>query len=192
MRAELVFMGRRVDMARRARRRGLVVAIYAGLVLLIVGSWFLDHWRVTTAYLLFATIAVNRLFLRGQYFGGLIKPFKGKPPRRVFGELSFAFPLVLKLGLYRPEPDESEFRNDERETHQRDRAHYLAYAPLSLGLCLLWLASDWSLHTPKLLTWIPMEQELVVPGLIQVLLVMFLTLPQAILLWTEPDMEDAG
>ena len=36
-----------------------------------------------------------------------------------------------------------------------------------------------------------MEQELLVPGLIQVLLVMFLTLPQAILLWTEPDMEEA-
>jgi hypothetical protein len=93
--------------------------------------------------------------------------------------------------LYRPEPDESEFRNDERETHQRDRAHFLAYAPLSLGLCLLLPASDWSLHTPKPLAWIPMEQELLVPGLIQVLLVMFLTLPQAILLWTEPDMEEA-
>ena len=190
MRAELVLMGRRVDMARRARRRGLVVAIYAGFAGLLVGSWFLDHWRTTGAYLIFATILANRLFLGGQYFGGLIKPFSGKGPRRK-PELSPLFPLQLKFGFYRPEPDESAYRNDERETHQRDRAHYLAYTPLGLGLCGLWLASNWSLHAPRLVSWIPMDKELLAPALIQAMLVMFLTLPQAILLWTEPDMEEA-
>ena len=190
MRAELVLMGRRVDMARQARRRGLVVAIYAGFAALMVGSWFLDHWRTTGVYLIVGTVLANRLFLGGQSFGGLIKPFSGKPPRRT-PELSSIFPLQLRFGFYLPAPDDSEFRNDERETHQRDRAHYLAYTPLSLGLCVLWLASSWSLHVPRLVAWIPMERELLVPGLIQVLVVMFLTLPQAILLWTEPDLEEA-
>ena len=190
MRAELILMGKRVDMARQARRRGLVVVIYAVFATLLIGSWFLDHWRATGIYLLFATIVANRLFLGGQYFGGLIKSFSGRAPRRR-PELSPVFPLALRFGFYHPQPDESEYRNDERETHQRDRAHYLAYAPLGFGLCLLWLASQWSLHAPRLVAWIPMERELLVPGLVQVLLVTFLTLPQAILLWTEPDMEEA-
>ena len=188
MRAELVLMGKRVDMARQARRRTLVVLIYVAFAALITGFWFLDHWGVTGAYLLFATILVNRLFLGGQYFGGLIKPFTGKAPRRT-PELSPVFPLALKFGFYRPQPDESEYRNDERELHQRDRAHYQAYQPLAIALCVLWLLLDWSLHTPRLMAWLPIAPNLLMLGILQAVLVVFLTLPQAILLWTEPDME---
>ena len=43
MRAELVLLGRRVDMSRRARRRGLVVGIYTALAGLLVGMWFVDQ-----------------------------------------------------------------------------------------------------------------------------------------------------
>ena len=78
MRAELVLMGKRVDMAPRTNRRVLVVLIYAAMAALMAGLWMVDGWHVTGVYLVFATILVNRLFLGGYGFGGLIKPSAAK------------------------------------------------------------------------------------------------------------------
>jgi hypothetical protein len=78
MRAELVLMGKRVDMAPRINRRALVVLIYAGLAALMGGLWMLDGWHVTGVCLWIATVLANRLFLGGYGFGGLIKPFSGQ------------------------------------------------------------------------------------------------------------------
>jgi hypothetical protein len=63
MRAELVFLGRRVDMSRRALRRALVVGIYAALTGSLVGLWFADQWRSTGAYILWAAMLACWLFL---------------------------------------------------------------------------------------------------------------------------------
>jgi hypothetical protein len=75
MNAELDFLGKRVDMAPRLNRRTLVVLIYAAMAALMAGLWMVDKWHVTGVYLVFATIFVNRFFLGGYGFGGLIKPF---------------------------------------------------------------------------------------------------------------------
>jgi hypothetical protein len=40
------------------------------------------------------------------------------------------------------------------------------------------------------MSWIPMPPDAIYYGLTLVAIILFLTLPQAILLWTEPDMEE--
>jgi hypothetical protein len=189
MRAELVLLGRRVDMAQRARRRALVVLIYAGLAALFVGMWFADHWHSTGTYVFWAAMLACRLFLGGYYSGGLIKPFTGKGPR----SSAMATPLqLLQLRLYRTLPDEDgrAYQNDERELHQRDRAHYQAYQVVGIAVVVAWIVAYMGMLKPVWLAWIPMTPYQMFYGSTLVTLMIFLTLPQCILLWTEPDMEE--
>jgi hypothetical protein len=189
MNAELYLLGRRIDMAPRVRRRWLVVLIYASLAALMAGFWFLDHWRESLLYLYMAAMVVNSVFLGGTAFGGLIRPFKNKPR----SPYAFKSPLLqnLRWGFYPvPDPDEYDYRNDERELRQRDRAHYQAYRVLIVGLALLWAASIGVISKPAPPVWAPMHAQLLLYGFVVALLVVSLTLPQAILLWSEPDMEE--
>jgi hypothetical protein len=188
MNAELVFFGHRVSMAQRYRRRALVVSIYASLALLMAVLWFTSHWHGTGAYVFWAAIIACRLFLGGNYAGGLVKPFNGAAPR----QNDMPPPLLaLKLRLYQPvlAADESKYRNDEREQHQRDWAHYKAYQTLGVVMCALWALSLQRIVRPELLNGIGMSPDEMYFGLLLIVLTLFLTLPQAILLWTEPDME---
>jgi hypothetical protein len=83
--------------------------------------------------------------------------------------------------------DDSAWRNDERELSRRDLAHYQAYQPTSLALvillCLTAVANrPWS--------WISLPVLLQIAfGVALVATVMYMTLPAAIILWTEPDIE---
>lgn len=187
MRAELVLMGKRIDMAPRANRRSLVVLIYAGMAALMAGLWLLDGWRTTGGYLIFTILFVNQFFLGGYAFGGLIKPFNGKAPHQSDPQPPF---LLLALRVYPPSPEHSEYRSDERELRQRDRAHYQAYQTLAPALAVIWLLASWKLHAPRLLAWIPVSADVMLYGLVLAAVVVSVTLPQAILLWTEPDMEE--
>jgi hypothetical protein len=191
MRAELVLMGKRVDMAQRTRRRALVVGIYAVLAALMIGMWFVDHWHATGAYGFWATMVACQLFLGGNFAGGLIKPFTGKGPKQ-----SDAPPplLLLKLRVYAPliAAEDGAFRNDERELKQRDRAHYRAYQAMGIAVLVAWSAAYTGMLKPAWLGWIPMTPYQIFYALMLVTLMLFLTLPQCILLWTEPDMEGEG
>jgi hypothetical protein len=113
MRAELVLMGKRVDMAARARRRALVVGIYAALAALMAVLWFLTGWRGAGGYLIWGALLLCRLFLGGYYSQGLVKPFNGKAPQERVMPHSL---LLLKLRVYQPvlAGDESSFRYVER------------------------------------------------------------------------------
>ena len=186
MRAELVLMGKRVDMAPRTNRRALVVSIYVGLAALMAGLWMVDGWHVTGVYLWIATILVNRLFLGGYGFGGLVKPFSGQAPRRSEAPPPF---LMLALRVYQPPPAANEYRNDEREMRQRDRAHYQAYQAITVALAGIWLLADWKLRQPRMLSWVPVTADVMLYGLVLAAIMVAITLPQAILLWNEPDME---
>ena len=186
MKAELVLMGRRVDMAARVHRRMLVVLIYATLAMLMAGLFALDRWRTTGYYLVFATFLINRVFLGGYNFGGLVKPFSGRAPER---QDPPPF-LMLALRVYPKEPVRDEYRSDEREMQHRDRAHYVAYQGMAVVLAVLWLLSSWNNFAPRLLAWIPLSPALLIYGVVLAATVVALTLPQAILLWTEPDMEE--
>lgn len=188
MNAELVLFGKRVDMANRRRRRTLVILLYASLAVLMAACWFLTHWRGTGAYVFFAALIACRLFLGGYYSGGLVKPFNGRPPRQSQMPPSF---LALKLHVYQPvlAADETSYRNDERELHQRDRSHYLAYQAVIFPVLLVWLLASFRIANPAIVSWIPMPADAIYYGLSLIAVTLFLTLPQAVLLWTEPDMD---
>lgn len=187
MNAELVLMGKRIKMASRYRRRTLLVLIYFALAAALIGLWFVDRWHTSAPYLLFVTFAINRLFLGGFAFGGLIKPFSGKPPRRSAAPPPF---LLLALRVYQSEPNENQYRNDEREIEQRNRAVYKAYQSLMIAVLGLWLLMNFRTNIPRLLERLSVPIDGLLYGLATAAIMLALTLPQAILLWTEPDMEE--
>jgi len=55
---------------------------------------------------------------------------------------------------------------------------------------VLWMLMGWNTFKPKLMAWVPGSASLLLYGLALATVVMVLTVPQAILLWTEPDMEE--
>lgn len=188
MNAELVLLGKRVNMARRARRRALVIAIYAGLALAIALTWWWTGWRGTGAWVIYAVIAACRFFLGGYHRGGLVKPFVYRKP--VNAEMPPPL-LALKLRVYQPvlAADDDGFRNDERELNQRDRAHYQAYQAIGGLIAVEALWASMRMLIPRLQAWAGMTCDQMYYGFSLVAITLFLTLPQAILLWTEPDME---
>jgi hypothetical protein len=189
MNAELILFGKRVSMARQVRRRWLVVLIYAALALLMVPLWYFTHWRGTGVYAFWAAMLACRLFLGGYYAGGLVKPFSGKAPKQTDAPPPL---LLLKLNVYRPvlADEDPAYRNDERDVQQRDHAHYQAYQGVGLAVMVPWFITSLRLIKPGLLGWIPMDPDEMYYGLLMIVLTLFFTLPQSILLWTEPDMEE--
>jgi hypothetical protein len=179
-------MGRRLDMAPRAHRQALVVLIYAGLAGLMIGLWFADRWRSSGYWMILASLVASRLFLGGYTIGGLIKPFSGKGPRPSPRPPSM---LALGLRLYHPRPQDRVYENDERELRQRDRVHFWAYQALASALVVMWMLASVKANTPRLLGFLSVSADKLLYGLVLVTVVASLTLPQAILLWTEPDME---
>jgi len=190
MRAELVLLGKRIDMAPRVRRRVLVVLIYATIAALMIAMWFLDHWRSTGTWVMWAAFFACYMFLGGMNsYGGLVRPFHNKRPRTYDGPEPF---LLLKLRTYLPIPGEnSDYLNDERELNQRGYAHYKAYQIIGLAVVAIWSVALFRMHNPEWFRWIPMSPDTLYYGLLLITIVLFLTLPQVILLWTEPDMEPA-
>lgn len=188
MRAELALFGMRFEMSRRARRRALVALVYAAFGALMAASWFLDHWRMRGTYFLmnFALLASWVVFV-GYYPGGLLRPFDGYVRRRNASPPSTA--LNLNGGPAAPAVRES--LNDERELRERDRAHYTAFRWFAIALLFLCILAN-----PYLVGWLHLTADRILDlfhGGLLVGLMLGLTLPQAILVWTEPDMEtEAG
>ncbi len=82
-------------------------------------------------------------------------------------------------------------RGDEREAHRRDHAHFVAYYRLGYGLIAALFASYFRGPNPitPLLPLAVQQFLLQLPYILLVAtLMLYMTLPQAILLWTEPDM----
>lgn len=70
MKAELLLLGKRLNMAQRSRRRIFVILIYAGMTGLMIGLWFLDHWRSAGSFMFWAALLACRFVLGGYYRGG--------------------------------------------------------------------------------------------------------------------------
>lgn len=83
---------------------------------------------------------------------------------------------------------------DERETHRRDHAHYVAYRAFNYVVLIAFI-TGFSRGPNPLLTLIPAALRGNAAqwhqGLLVMVFLLYGTLPQAILMWTEPDM-DAG
>jgi hypothetical protein len=189
MNSELVLIGKRISLASRSRRRWLVVFTYVGLAIIASLSFRASPFE-SFAVLFGTTLFVNGFFLGGDYLGGLVKPFSGKPRESV---VVMSTPgHLLKWGFHRAsEPGKSDVRNDERELVQRDRAHYKAYRILYVAIALpilVILDRRDGLHMFPATT-IPLEVLLY--DFLLAAWVLYSTLPQAILIWGEPDMEES-
>jgi hypothetical protein len=164
-------------MVSRARRRWLVVGVYVGLAALMWGFWSGEHWQRTFGDMLVATIFVNYFLLGGWTNTGLVRAFLDRRFRRG------------KIGSPASDPD---LLSDEREVNQRDHAHFHSYQAITMAFFLIFLVSGWTKGANRPLEWIPVSSESLLNDFFIAAAVIGLTLPQAILLWTEPDMEPAG
>jgi hypothetical protein len=184
-----------IPMQKQSSRRRLVVVVYAAL-LLLCGTSFAMHLLygqnalVPYSVAIYGSLAVGAFLFGGTGgFGGrwgLVKPFANKPPR-----VEPPIVTLVKLQL-QPEAllhaDESGWRNDERELHRRDRAHYQAYQAVGIGVVVMLLLAFWGLGPRQFV--IParvLQNVLFFVALITC--VMYMTLPAAIILWNEPDMD---
>jgi hypothetical protein len=173
-------------MQRRNMRRRLVVFTYLGLLLICGGAlWAARTQPSIYVWAIYAAMAVSILIFGGQGHHGLIKSFVNKPPRS-------EPPIVDLVRLHlQPESlfaeDTSAWKNDERELSRRDLAHYRAYQPLAIVPMVLLLLSAWALHPYHWMSEAILLQLIFAISLFSTVLVG--TLPAAIILWTEPDMD---
>jgi len=152
-----------VSMNSRRNRRWLVVMLYVFIGFLIVLALLRHISDFTIFFIVF--IVVNPLIFGdfmfwGKKYGGLLKPFHQDPERP----------------------------NDERELAARDSAHFRAYTTLVLLLFTILLVPDWvparyrdHLSATELLFYTRTS--------LWGLFAIAITLPQAILLWSEPDVD---
>jgi len=175
-----------IPMQRRAARRRLVVVTYIVLAAICCfTAWFARTYTWSYGFALYAAVAVGIFVFGGQGRFGLIKAFPNKQPRP-------EPPIVDLVRLHLapesiPAADSAGLKNDERELSRRDRAHYLAFQPLSVVWFLALLLAAWALHPPS---WLPLNAILsLLFVLALVASILTITLPAAIILWNEPDME---
>ena len=158
MKTEFVFLGKHINVASRARRRWLVVLLYAGFGGMAI-AWCTVYGQTFAGFLIFLAFAAAARFLGGRtYEGGLIPPAES---------------------------------GDEREQNRRDRAYYVAYKWWDLTL-LPAMAAVGLKNNAFYPGWDPAVRVFIdrLPfGLLIGAGILYYTLPQAILLWTEPDME---
>jgi hypothetical protein len=163
---------------RTKRQRRTIVVLYYALLLffLIVGLY---KSRGSIGFLAPQIVLFGGL-LGGIKAGGPVKPYSEAAVRGADTN------SLQTLNLEGRKPFGVTFfeRLDERERGQRDLAHYKAYRILMLTLGIVfvvyWISLDWTYM------WIATKG----PVLTMVLLVYVLSLPQSVLLWSEPDALD--
>jgi hypothetical protein len=169
MNTEYVVGKTRLHFESRARRRWLVGLVYAFLAIFDLAAFDLawipaqDHpWFLAHAAWL------------------------------VCGLLIFIVPLVLVFTWL---TDDMRRRGDERETHRREHAYATAYRVLGGFLVAGFLASCLLQGSNPITPLLPPAARTHLAQLPLVLLtatfLVYVSLPQAVLLWTEPDMEAA-
>lgn len=163
----------------QGQRRSLVALYYALLLTFAIAA--LIKGAKDVGYIIPQILTFGGL-LGGIRVGGPIKPYsEASTLGAEKGRLQ-----TLNLEDRKPFDDGTIFNAlDERERSQRDMAHYRAYRILMLTLgiaCVAyWLSLNWTY------AWIGTRG----PMLAWMLLVYVLSLPQCVLLWTEPE-EPAG
>jgi len=137
MRAELMVLGKSVDLSLRFHRRVLVACVYATLLLTVIliawCSGFNGGWRLGGVYLVFFALFLNRFLLGGYARGGLIRTFSNEPPPATTPSPF----ILLKLQMRLSDLSDGDWHNDERELQLRDRVHYQAYQVIGALLTLI-------------------------------------------------------
>ncbi len=172
------WLGIRLETQRQ--RRMLVCGYYSFMMLLeVVIAWriFVGHRAYFPGSLL-ALLSVCFGLLGGIRAGGPVKPYSDR-----YDHPSTRDQAPITLFIQRRSGGEAEER-DERDLLVRDRAHYQAYTVLrvsSLVLALGFLLQIGHFNLPGL------SSYLLLTGF--PFFVLLMTLPQAIILWSEPNME---
>lgn len=161
-----------ISMASQKNRRSFVIATYAILAAVVAIILTLPPLvgRIRLMWLLFLPLAYT--VVSYEVFGKLIRPTLGGVRSN---ELT-----SLDLGSRRRDQDEP----DERELAIRNAAHYQAFRAATVYGFILWILILllWHLRRPTVI--------LLVLLIAMPLLTILLTLPQAIILWTEPDVPE--
>jgi len=152
-----------VSMNSRRNRRLLVVFLYGfiGLLIVLALQKHISDYMVWLVVLVFIDPLIFGDFLFwGKKYGGLLKPFHQDPERP----------------------------NDERELAARDAAHFRAYAVLVMLLLTLLVVPDW-VPARYVDRFSPTEILFYIRTSLWGLCAIAMTLPQAVLLWSEPDID---
>jgi hypothetical protein len=196
MKTELRLFGRQIQVATKAGRRRLVALFYGAFAGLMLLSWFADatghsasFWTAEFTILVSPLLGGYLSGWRTPFSAGLIKPFGGNELIRYSSTLSRNSILAR---IYPKPEDLQAIRNDERELNQRDRAHFLAWRVLS-GLVMAAFLLDYlegtKLHVLQSAGVSAHACQAAIFAILQIGYNLSLTLPAAIILWSEPDLD---
>ncbi|HEX4007114.1 MAG TPA: hypothetical protein VHX60_13145 [Acidobacteriaceae bacterium] len=168
---------------------------YGAYLAFIVAAWAMDSGGYAAGFLtLEFTILASPIL--GGYIGGwfkpgsvgLVKPFGGNETLRFASRIA-DIPILGRI--HSAMIDSREMRNDERDLNRRDRAHYRAYRVLALLVMLgftLEFLNDRRFPALESVGISINASQHAVSALLQMGYNLAITLPSAILLWTEPDL----
>jgi hypothetical protein len=176
------FLG--ISLARRRNRRWLLVAYWAAILVLVgIGSSLIEKYgnAASPFFLFFFILAVDLAgVLGGEGKNGIVRQFQGRTAK---DQRSIDYSFMTQEDIAALKEREKQVRLDERDENLRNAVHYKAYAFLRGGAYLVFPAL-YLLNFPRF-----SNLAFVRGPLLWILLIVLLSLPQSILLWTEPDME---
>lgn len=199
MKTEFSLYGKRFNMAPRRNRRWLVGVLYGTLAALLAYSWWENRTGISAAVVAMCFGMFARDIVGGEYYGkyflfgsrGLVDPFYGNEILKRMERTDRS--KVSRLLLDPPIDDVRNVRSDERSLRSRDYAHFIAFRYLGsvLGLAFIinFLIASVLHESAAKMGLSPALAHKIIFGILQVCSVLSLTLPQCILLWTEPDIE---
>jgi hypothetical protein len=167
-----VFLG--FSMARRDSRRRLVVVTYAILLAMMAVMIVVSRWGPRTRAVGFAWLFILAFTVASWLIFGTVAKYAVLPQTRG-GE-------ITSLGLTPRRRSECDL--DERELAVRNAAYFTAYRAVAVYSIVAWMALIYSL---KLSASIALSLVL---WLFLPLFTMIFTLPQAVILWREPDVPE--
>jgi hypothetical protein len=166
---------------------------YASFAALIAISWLIDPSGYGAAFMTIEFTILLGPILGGYLCGwfkpfnvGLVKPFGGNEALQYSAKKNRS---ALSRYFY-PEEGFQGIHNDERELGRRDHAHFLAYRFVSIIIMIAFLIEF--LDSSSLRRFVDIPETLVhriIFLFLQAGYILSLTLPPAVILWTEPDME---
>lgn len=166
---------------RQSRRRGIVV-IYWLATAALLGA-FARHSIVHHGVFVSGTLPTILFFwpaiLGGVRAGGAVKPFRGMRWVPMTETVTLFGKPQTVAGMNPADGD-----LDEREMRERDRVHFTAYTLgrwMAMGLFAVCAVVD--VWRAELLVWIA-------PALLFLLVLTLWSLPQSLILWSEPDVEE--
>ncbi|MGD0737871.1 MAG: hypothetical protein ABR976_22285 [Terracidiphilus sp.] len=177
-----------IPLATRRSRRWFVVGYWA-VTLSLVGAAFLwvgpnDPDIALHSWWLFLLISGLAGILGGTRENGIVREFKGgasgqdAPP-------NYSFMTAEDIAAKQKAARES--RLDERDVNLRNAIHFRAYAFIRGNALIVALALTVLTYPRSHLSGL----DYLSAALLWLLLLVFLGLPQSMILWSEPDMEEA-